>query len=544
MYHSAVRLSVMFGMGIAMLSGCDLFHKPVTTSKVADNKKAPAKTETVAVKDKTKTPETTKPKEKEKFDFAKEIAGGGQQPVSNSNDGNNGRNTSTGTSNFSSTSAIEKVSLEVRDALKIRDTLVVFVIDRTSGSQMRSDATSALTKMYQGADKPVGDNPPNKLYGAVVAYSDDAQFATKEPLSKEGDIRTAITGISEASGKANTFAAVKKAADEFLLFRDEKKCMMIMVLLSLKPGSDVGTDYKNVDAAVGVLKKAEVPCFAIGASTPFSQAAAKNLGGPEAGITESLAWERIELDYPDRQNDNDLNDTGFPPFGIGRLCGETGGQFFAQRPLAGSMTGQFDPGYFRKYAPDYVSKEKFDAILAGNKAKAALVKAAKEGGHVEVYDATGTQMYYKKGSEANFNSSITKTQQTSARIDGGIERLLKMLQAGEPDRANLKEARWQANFDLAIGRAYAAKARVEGIDTMLATLKGKSFAKAESDRWIISAAPSTTSISSVDNLAKKARMYLERVIKDHPNTPWAKSAERDLKGNAGNMGWDLKEGGG
>ena len=67
----------------------------------------------------------------------------------------------------------------------------------------------------------------------------------------------------------------------------------------------------------------------------------------------------------------------------------------------------------------------------------------------------------------------------------------------------------------------------------------KAFANANSSKWVLKAAATTSSISSVDNMVKKAHMYLERVIKEHPNTPWAMSAERELKGE--NMGWALTE---
>ena len=558
MCRAIVSSSICLALGLSLLTGCD--DPPAKTKPLAAKPADPVKKPDAAAKEKEKKDkekadaEAQKPKLPDKFDFSKELASAERDKIATPtrpNDGGNSGRLGTGSSGTSRVPAMDKLAVEVRDALKVRNTLVVWVLDRTSGSQVRSDAMNGVSLFYRDADKPIGDNPPNTLYTAIVAYSDSADVVTKEPLSKESQVRAAVSDVVEGSGKANTFTAVKKAADEFLPFRDKLHCQMIMVLLSTKAGDDASRnigakgkdgkleapDYKNVDAAVSLLKKEEVPVFAIGASTPFSQAAAKGMGG--SGITESHDWERIDMDYPSRQKDEDLNDTGFPSYGIGRLCYETGGQFFAQRPLVGSMTGNFDPGYFRKYAPDYMSEEKYQAMLDASPAKKALTRAAREGGHVEVMDATGTQMFYKKGSEADFNNAVTKSQQLSARIDGPVDRLLKFLLPGEADRKNLKEPRWQANFDLAMGRIYAAKARVEGLDDVMGTLKGKPFANANSSKWILKAAATTSSISSVDNMAKKAHMYLERVIKEHPNTPWAMSAERELKGE--NMGWALTE---
>ena len=551
MWRALVSSSMGLALCLSLLTGCDeptgtkpIAAKPAEPPKKTDKDKDKAD----AAKDKDKKDkadaEAQRPKLPDKFDFAKELTIAEREKKDNPPA--NTPNESGRPGSAPRVPAIDKLAVEVRDSLKVRNTLVVWVLDQTSGSQVRTDAASAAALFYRDAGKPIGDAPPNTLYTAVVAYADAPEFLTKEPLSKESDVRTTITGASEApKGKANTFAAVKAAADEFLPFRDKLHCQMIVVLLSMKAGDDPGKDYANVDAAESLLKKQDVPVFALGASTPFSQAAAK---GQPGVATESHDWERVEMDYPGTGSDADLNDTGFPPYAIGRLCFETGGQFFAQRPLVGALPRNFDPGYFRKYAPSYLPEEKFKAMVEASPAKKALLKAARDGGHVEVLNMRGSYNFFKtkSGAEADFNNAITTNQRESARIDGGIGRLLTMLQAGEADRKNVKEPRWQANFDLAIGRAYAAKARAEGLDTIMATMKGRAFTNPESNQWIITSTPTTPALSGIDKLVKNARMYLERVIQEHPGTPWAASAERELYSSVKekkyhNMGWELKE---
>ena len=39
--------------------------------------------------------------------------------------------------------------------------------------------------------------------------------------------------------------------------------------------------------------------------------------------------------------------------------------------------------------------------------------------------------------------------------------------------------------------------------------------------------------SGIEKLGTKARMYLERVVREHPETPWAKIAARELETNVG-----------
>ncbi|HZZ70810.1 MAG TPA: hypothetical protein VFE24_01055 [Pirellulales bacterium] len=538
MWHKPVLAAVGYSLTLLLLTGCDdgpparspITTRPPVTARPGAQVAAKPKVEPVAA-----------PK-KDEFNFSKEVSAIERPLDTASPRFDDNRPGARG--NMPQVPAVNRLAVEVRDALKVRNTLVIWVLDRTSGPEVRSDATNATELFYRDAGRPVGDKRPNTLYTAVVMYADKPEFLTKEPVSSEADARTALAGVTPTTGAANTFSAVKQAVDEYSALRGKLQCQTIMVLVSTKGGDDLGKDNVNVDAAVNALKKDDIPLFALGASTPFSQAAATGLKGQ---VTESHDWERIDMAYPGNGSDSDLTDTGFPPFAIGRLCNNSGGQFFAERPMVGSMPVQVDSSYFHKYAPDYVSEEKYRQILSGNRAKAALVRAAREGGHVDVLNMRTSYNFFKNGSEADFNKAITNNQQDSARIDGPINRLLQMLQAGESDRKNIKEPRWQANFDLAIGRAYAAKARVEGLDDIMATLKGKAFKNADSKQWLIMAAPTTSSISAVDNMVKKAHMYLERVVKEHPNTPWAISAEREL-GRKGfdkieqyNLGWELSE---
>ncbi|MEK6236891.1 MAG: VWA domain-containing protein, partial [Planctomycetales bacterium] len=103
------------------------------------------------------------------------------------------------------------------------------------------------------------------------------------------------------------------------------------------------------------------------------------------------------------------------------------------------------------------------------------------------------------------------------------------LKAGESDRANLTRPRWQAGYDLAIGRSMAAVVRNEGYNAMLAEAKnGKKF-DGKNNTWILNHSDEVSVSSSLEKLAKQSRVYLERVIKEHPNTPWAYLAQKELE---------------
>ena len=66
----------------------------------------------------------------------------------------------------------------------------------------------------------------------------------------------------------------------------------------------------------------------------------------------------------------------------------------------------------------------------------------------------------------------------------------------------------------------------------------KTFEKQGSNRWRLVPSKEIAGGPTVRKIAKKAEEYLTRVIDEHPGTPWAMLAEREL---GTPMGWEWKE---
>jgi hypothetical protein len=116
---------------------------------------------------------------------------------------------------------------------------------------------------------------------------------------------------------------------------------------------------------------------------------------------------------------------------------------------------------------------------------------------------------------------------------------MEILKPGEADREKEASPRWQAGFDLAMGRILAANVRTTGYNAMLATAKrGMKFTEPKNNTWIIEPANEITAGSLYQKMGDKAKMYLERVVNDHPNTPWALLAKKELDQP---LGWAWKE---
>jgi hypothetical protein len=240
-------------------------------------------------------------------------------------------------------------------------------------------------------------------------------------------------------------------------------------------------------------------------------------------------------------------DSGFGPFSLSRLCHESGGRYLACKDFGVASTSRvgwggdgsspvFEPAKLSKYAPDYVSDQAYQQILASNKACMALHEAAKLP-FATVLTTANTR--FPKNDEASFKRSLDSAQREAAKHEQPLIRLVDTLKKGESDRPKLTRPRWQAGFDLAMGRALAARVRTEGYNQMLAKIKtGGNFTKPGANTWVLVESDTIGAGSTFEKMLAQSQEYLRRVVKDHPGTPWAWLAERELEHQAG---WQWEE---
>ncbi len=466
--------------------------------------------------------------------------------------------------------AVKKVAAAIRASLEIGPTLVVWIIDRTPSAQkIVTEARTAARNLYDADDiRQLSLNSGQTLQTSVIAFDDKAEFLIDTPT---GDWQAAQTSLDKFQpsevGRENTFAAVKLALNKFLPLRTaaESRRELIFVVLT----DEAGDDTTLADELAKIVEREAIPIYCLGSPAPWGQvnplAADPKKGDPTKTDDsvprygpESIASERVDLDMMSPQsnygNSSGLNisqvDSGFGPFALERLCRAGGGQFLTIRPDVGSdykYRGQsfnYWPsgselrfaGNPVKYAPDYVSAETHRQQLAENKAYQALLNAAQLPRYsIQDYP----DLRFPKSNEAHMKRTLDKAQQYAAKHAPNVDRFYSALIAGESDRAKLTSPRLQAEYDLALGRAMAIKARIDGYNSMIAALKrGKTFANASSTTWMLEPAEAYETESAIKKLGERAKELLERVKTDHPGTPWAAIAEHELRSP---FGWTWKE---
>src|SRR5690606_21781839 len=144
---------------------------------------------------------------------------------------------------------------------------------------------------------------------------------------------------------------------------------------------------------------------------------------------------------------------------------------------------------------------------------------------------------FPKRDEAELAQALSLAQRSAAILQPKIDAICQTLLAGEVDRPGLDEPRWQAGYDLALGRALAVKVRTDGYNVMLADAKqGKPFKDPKNNTWLLQPSDEFAN-TSLEKVAAKARGLLEQVVAEHPQTPWATLAERELSTPLG-WRWD------
>ena len=315
-----------------------------------------------------------------------------------------------------------------------------------------------------------------------MAFGQEISFRTKEPTDDLEEIKKAIHDFPlDESGVELTFTAVAEAARKYQKFRGggtRRNVMLIVVT------DEAGNDEDRLEIAIELCKQHAIPVYVIGVPAPFGQRQAfvryvdrdpqyaeQDLPvdtGPESAMPEN-----VQIGFTGRDwNGHVAIDSGFGPYALTRLCVATDGIYFAVHPNRPATAGHvkdtaamatrisqfFDRAIMQSYLPDYVAPRQYDQLLKENNARTALVQAA-EVSMVDPMDRP--RLEFPKRNEAQFKQELDVAQRAAAVVAPKLQQLYTILKAGEKDRAKLTGSRWQAGYDLAMGRVLAVMVRTD-----------------------------------------------------------------------------------
>ena len=476
--------------------------------------------------------------------------------------------------------AVDRITHEIIKSLEERKTLVVWLFDQSpSMIRQRSTVNERFDTIYRelGVVEAAGMEAFKKhedkpLLTSVVAFGKGASLITKTPTDSIDVIKKAVESIPpDTSGDEYTFTAIQTVVNEYKHYRvpagvdrGEPDRNVMIVVFTDERGSDYGDSKFGLDATLKLCKRYEMPVYVVGVPAPFGiEKTQVKWVDPDTKYDQTPGWgeveqgpetirpERLRMSTSTSDDEEDALDSGFGPFALTRLCYETGGIYFAVHPnrnvnrmvsrnqvepFSAHIKYFFDAEAMRRYKPDYVSAEEYLRRVNANKSRKALTDAA-------LLTYTGSMenptLKFVKKSEADFAGDLSDAQKAAAALEPKIDRLYAILKEGEADREKENTPRWQAGFDLAVGRVLAASVRTSTYNAMLAAAKrGLKFKDEKNNTWVLVPSDEITVGSAFQKQAEKSKMYLERVVNDHPNTPWSLLAAKELKQP---LGWTWKE---
>lgn len=455
--------------------------------------------------------------------------------------------------------AMDRITEEILLKLNRGKLLVVWCFDQSeSMKDDQKEIRDRLDKVYQElglATVAKGD----QLTTAIVSYGDGFQVHTSKPTSDLEKIRAAISAVpNDPSGQERMCSAVGKAINTYIKVANGGKRQMMLVLVTDESGEpDDNREY--LEAAIDQAQRARCAIYCLGREAVFGYPFAHMRWiDPKTGYDfylrvnrgpETPAPEQLQIDgFRARQ---DAHPSGFGPYEEVRMARQTGGVFFMlpsiEVDLVAGEKRKYELERMRPYLPDVLSREDYFRDQKQSELRTVMAKV--------IYDLNPevpgqsdrlTLPLTFPIIPVDFVNAARGGQRKASDMVLYIDAAEKAMEKLKPVREQEINPRWQANYDLIFAQLIAYKVRIyeygayleEFIKTpkLIKNIYGPAM---KTNYWGINTRAETiTGDLTKDYIARSAAM-LQKVIADHPGTPWAARAEWEL--NRG-FGVELVEG--
>ena len=470
--------------------------------------------------------------------------------------------------------AIDRITHEILLSLEERKTLVLWLFDQSGSlARQREEIHARFDRIYEelgileAAQNPAFAKYEKKpLVTSIYAFGSEVKPMLTKPTDNLAEIKHAVKTIQQDnSGTERVFQAIYEATYAYSGYRapdengEPKRNVMVIVVTD-----EAGDDQDGVDTTSRFCQKLGVPVYVVGVPAPFGRRETLvKWVDPDPEFDQTAQWgrvnqgpesflpERIKLHFAGSGEDKAPIDSGFGPFSLTRLSYETGGIYFAVHPnrnvsravsrgetetFSAHIKHFFDPQVMRRYRPEYVSAKEYLRRIKASTLRSSMMNAAQQSW---VTPMASPKTRFVKRDEATLANELTEAQKLAAQLEPKVNALFEILKLGESARADEQSPRWQAGYDLAMGRLLAVKVRTEAYNAMLAQAKrGLKFKDAKNNTWQLKPADEINVGSQLKNAGDKAREYLQGVVQNHPGTPWALLAQRELDEP---IGWKWEE---
>ncbi|MEE3284952.1 MAG: vWA domain-containing protein, partial [Planctomycetota bacterium] len=390
--------------------------------------------------------------------------------------------------------AVDRMAVEIDRSLQNRKTLVIWLFDESGSMETRRNAIAdrfeSVYKQLGGLKSSDKKTQRRPLKTAVVGFSDKTNFYTPQPVDDVNEIVTKIRNIKAAqSPDENVFTAVSQVTRKWLNYRRRMRYDVMVVIVTDERGSDYGQDGAALEKVIQLTRTNGIRVYCIGNAAVFGREKGWVLYTYPDGYSqewdvdqgpETVMMERLNLPFWGPRGFGRFQmSSGYGPYALNRLCSESKGIYL----IADEGRGQkFNPAVMRGYRPDYRPIRTYLKDVETNDAKRSLLRAAVITRERQI---PVLSLSFDAPNDNVLRTGLNDAQKPVAELDFRLRELQAELEAGEDDREKLSEPRWQAGYDLAMGRVLAMRVRAYGYNVVLAQMKSqpKSFKKKDSNLW-------------------------------------------------------------
>ena len=439
--------------------------------------------------------------------------------------------------------AVDRIAIEILRRLEQGRTLVVWAFDSSGSLQaerqrLGKHIETIYTHINQLDESRLADD--NGLLTMVVAFGHDHHSLLSKPTAERSEIIEAINNVPlDETGIETTFATVAGIVQHWGRYKDAHnqpyRTMVIVVT------DEVGDDEERLEDAVTLAQKAKVPVYVLGSQAVFGRSEGymdymdpktKHVHRhvPVRQGPESVALEQIRLPFWYGGRQYEIVEAGFGPYALSRLASATGGIYFVTRFDTRRMG--FDPARMREYKPDWVSRQQYEKQVANSPFKQAILTAAQ----ITQQQLPGMpSMFFPPADSPEFKESMAVNQGMAERTAYTVDEALAPINQVTKLRDRETSRRWQAHYDLIRGRLLAMKIRCYEYNWACARMKKdpQKFSSSKFNAWRLVPDQEIQYSDKAVVAAREAQSLLRRVVEDHPATPWALLAQRELENPLG-----------
>ena len=461
--------------------------------------------------------------------------------------------------------AMHRLTQEILRMMREQPVIAVWLFDGTlSLKDDREEISDNFNKIYEElnlAQQRVdnGRERYSPLETVVCSFGEGVRKITPKPTADLRKIREAIDGVNDdESGVEMVFSAISSVIDEYgaPAQRSQRKLAIVVVT------DESGNDEEELEEVVEKARQYKTPVYLLGREAIFGYKYARQVWiepesklpfwprirrGPESAFAECLQYDG----FHDRSWE--AMSSGFGPYAQIRLAKESGGIFFLlsrdERELVGWGARQqrkFDDVAMKEYEPLLVNRREYVRVRDASNFRKAVWDVVSTLNPESDPNLNLRRDGYPMNKKAFVEFARSQFERT-LRVMHLLKQSVDRLEGVKDQRDRERDRRWRAAFDLVYAQCLAYRVR---LFQLLLAIDGHVAndakpADPKSNHWQVAHVqellePSEKQIKAakvdlaeLEAQREKAHNAYQFVIDEHPHTPWALRARRELNGGFG-----------